>query len=41
MLTHHMSHIASSPQELGKLCFESSRYAKDLYIHIDDVDEEY
>ena len=36
-----MSHITSSPQEFGKLCFESSHYVKYLYLYIDDIDEEY
>ena len=37
MLSHHMSHLASSPQELGKLCFESSLNVEDQ--NIDDHDE--
>ena len=39
MLTRLMSHVASSPQELGMLCLESSHYFKDQCI--DDIDEEY
>ena len=39
MLTHHMSHITSSPQELGILCIESCHFVKNHCI--DDIDEEY